>query len=61
MPVEWSVAEYGEKPRIGGGQERMMSLLTPEFVAAHGLPTDADGPPAPVPVALLLLTVIWLA
>jgi len=43
VPVEWSVAEYGEKLRIGGGKERMMSLLTPEFVAAHGLPTDADG------------------
>ena len=36
LPVQWSVAEYQEKVRIGGGKERMASLLTPEFVAAAG-------------------------
>jgi HAD superfamily hydrolase (TIGR01509 family) len=43
LPVTWSEQEYAEKLRIGGGKERMASLLTPEFVRAHGLPTDADG------------------
>ena len=40
LPVRWSVAQYREKLRIGGGKERMASLLTPEFVAAAGLPQD---------------------
>jgi dihydroxyacetone kinase phosphoprotein-dependent L subunit len=40
LPVRWSVAEYREKVRIGGGKERLASLLTPEFVAAAGLPAD---------------------
>jgi dihydroxyacetone kinase phosphoprotein-dependent L subunit len=43
LPVRWSVAEYREKVRIGGGKERMASLLTPEFVAAAGLPADPEG------------------
>lgn len=43
LPVRWSVAEYQEKLRIGGGKERMASLLTPEFVAQAGLPADAEG------------------
>jgi dihydroxyacetone kinase phosphoprotein-dependent L subunit len=43
LPVHWSVADYAEKVRIGGGKERMASLLTPEFVAAAGLPADAAG------------------
>jgi len=37
------VADYQQKVRIGGGKERMASLLTPEFVAAAGLPADAEG------------------
>jgi HAD superfamily hydrolase (TIGR01509 family) len=40
LPVRWSVAEYREKVHIGGGKERLASLLTPEFVAAAGLPAD---------------------
>ena len=43
LPVRWSVAEYQEKLKIGGGKERMASLLTPEFVAEAGLPADAQG------------------
>jgi dihydroxyacetone kinase phosphoprotein-dependent L subunit len=43
LPVRWSVAEYREKVRIGGGKERMASLLTPEFVAAADLPADPEG------------------
>jgi HAD superfamily hydrolase (TIGR01509 family) len=43
LPVRWSEEEYGEKLKIGGGKERMASLLTPDFVAAQGLPTDPEG------------------
>jgi HAD superfamily hydrolase (TIGR01509 family) len=41
--VNWSEEQYGEKLKIGGGKERMASLLTDEFVRANRLPTDADG------------------
>lgn len=41
VPVEWSVAEYGEKVRIGGGKERMRGEFTPELVARWaGYPRD---------------------
>ena len=43
LPVSWSDEEYAEKLKIGGGKERMASLLTDDFVRAHGLPTDPDG------------------
>jgi HAD superfamily hydrolase (TIGR01509 family) len=43
LPVAWSDAEYGVKLQIGGGKERMASLLTDEFVRANGLPTDPEG------------------
>ncbi len=43
LPVRWSEQEYGEKLKIGGGKERMASLLTDDFVRANGLPTDPDG------------------
>ncbi len=43
LPVEWSEEEYGTKLAIGGGKERMASLLTPEFVRANDLPADEDG------------------
>jgi HAD superfamily hydrolase (TIGR01509 family) len=43
VPVQWSVEEYADKLRIGGGKERMASLLTTEFVAANQLPADPDG------------------
>jgi HAD superfamily hydrolase (TIGR01509 family) len=48
LPVEWSVEEYGRRLKIGGGKERMASLLTPEFVAAAGLPTDAEAQAAEI-------------
>lgn len=48
LPVRWTEEEYGQKLRIGGGKERMASLLTPEFVAAVGLPTDPEGQAAAV-------------
>lgn len=40
LPVRWSDEEYAEYVTIGGGKERMASLLTPELVASAGLPTD---------------------
>jgi HAD superfamily hydrolase (TIGR01509 family) len=43
LPVRWSEAEYAEKLKIGGGKERMASLLTDEFVRRHGLPADPEG------------------
>ena len=43
LPVQWSVEEYAEKLRIGGGKERMASLLTADFVREHDLPSDPDG------------------
>jgi HAD superfamily hydrolase (TIGR01509 family) len=43
VAVRWSPEEYGEKLRIGGGKERMASLLTDEFVAAESLPADPEG------------------
>ncbi|MEW2400928.1 HAD-IA family hydrolase [Streptomyces sp. NPDC046862] len=42
LPVRWSDAEYAEKVKVGGGKERMRALLTPDFVAAAGLPTDQE-------------------
>jgi HAD superfamily hydrolase (TIGR01509 family) len=48
LPVEWSVEEYGRRLKIGGGKERMASLLTPEFVAAAGLPTDPEAQAAEI-------------
>jgi HAD superfamily hydrolase (TIGR01509 family) len=43
LPVQWSEQEYGVKLAIGGGKERMASLLTDEFVRANGLPSDPQG------------------
>lgn len=43
VPVRWSDDDYREKVLIGGGKERMASILTPGFVAANGLPADEDG------------------
>jgi len=40
LPVQWSEEEYGVKLRIGGGKERMASLLTQDFIARAGLPRD---------------------
>jgi len=43
LPVQWSEQDYAEKVLIGGGKERMRSLLTPSFVASAGLPADEAG------------------
>jgi HAD superfamily hydrolase (TIGR01509 family) len=48
LPVEWSVEEYGRRLRIGGGKERIASVITPEFVAAAGLPADPEGQAAEI-------------
>jgi HAD superfamily hydrolase (TIGR01509 family) len=42
LPVRWSEAEYAEKLLVGGGKERMATILTPDFLAAAGLPSDRD-------------------
>lgn len=41
VPVQWSVEEYAEKVKIGGGKERMRSILTPSLTASLGLEDDA--------------------
>ncbi|MHA7281990.1 HAD-IA family hydrolase [Arthrobacter sp. TMS2-4] len=41
VPVQWSVEEYAEKVKIGGGKERMRSILTPSLRDELGL-TDDD-------------------
>jgi beta-phosphoglucomutase-like phosphatase (HAD superfamily) len=43
LPVRWTEEEYAEKLKIGGGKERMASLLTDDFTARHGLPSDPEG------------------
>lgn len=43
LPVHWSEQEYGELLAIGGGKERLATLLVPGFVATAGLPEDPDG------------------
>ncbi|MGA2930079.1 MAG: HAD-IA family hydrolase [Solirubrobacteraceae bacterium] len=40
LPVQWSEQEYGERLKIGGGKERMASLLTEAFVTTNGLPSE---------------------
>ncbi|MFI5975535.1 HAD-IA family hydrolase [Streptomyces sp. NPDC051452] len=42
LPVRWSDEEYAQKIKVGGGKERMRTLLTPDFIAAAGLPSDPD-------------------
>lgn len=41
VPVQWSVEEYAEKVKIGGGKERMRSILTPEVADSLGLKDEA--------------------
>jgi len=40
VPVHWSDSDYAEKVKIGGGKERMGSILTPAVAALLGLPDE---------------------
>jgi dihydroxyacetone kinase phosphoprotein-dependent L subunit len=51
LPVRWSLDDYRVKVLIGGGKERLASLLTPEFVATAGLPAN--------PAAQLAAVAAW--
>jgi HAD superfamily hydrolase (TIGR01509 family) len=42
VPVQWSDADYAEKVKIGGGKERMRSILTPQLATELGLPLETD-------------------
>lgn len=42
LPVQWSEDDYAIKLKIGGGKERMASLLTEEFAARAGLPPEPE-------------------
>jgi HAD superfamily hydrolase (TIGR01509 family) len=48
LPWRWTEEEYGRKLAIGGGKERMASMLTPETVRAAGLPEDPEAVAAEV-------------
>jgi HAD superfamily hydrolase (TIGR01509 family) len=40
LPLCWTEAEYAVKRNIGGGKERLASVLTPNFIHQAALPTD---------------------
>lgn len=40
LPVQWSEEDYALKLKIGGGKERMASLLTEDFISRAGLPRE---------------------
>jgi HAD superfamily hydrolase (TIGR01509 family) len=42
LPIRWSPEEYGELLRIGGGKERMASVLSDDLIEAAGLPRDPE-------------------
>jgi HAD superfamily hydrolase (TIGR01509 family) len=42
VPVTWSPKEYREKLRIGGGKERLASILTPELCRTLGIAADTS-------------------
>jgi HAD superfamily hydrolase (TIGR01509 family) len=42
LPVRWSDEEYAELVKVGGGKERMKTLLTPAFLQETGLPSDPE-------------------
>ena len=42
LPFRWSEEEYGRKLAIGGGKERMTSMLTPDVIREAGLPEDPE-------------------
>jgi len=42
LPFVWDVPEYGRLLAIGGGKERMATLLTPENIFEYGLPADPE-------------------
>lgn len=43
LPVRWTQEDYSQKLKIGGGKERLSSLLTTDFIAEAGLPRNAEG------------------
>jgi HAD superfamily hydrolase (TIGR01509 family) len=42
LPITWSLEDYAEKLKIGGGKERLKSLLTPDFIAKAKLPNSPE-------------------
>ncbi len=42
LPVQWDVPTYAQKVKIGGGKERMSTLLTTDFLERTGLPADPE-------------------
>jgi HAD superfamily hydrolase (TIGR01509 family) len=48
IPIEWTAEAYAAALKVGGGKERMAAALTPEVIAATGLPTDPEGQAAEI-------------
>lgn len=42
IPAHWSTADYRRMLKIGGGKERLLSLLTPKFVVEAALPAERE-------------------
>jgi HAD superfamily hydrolase (TIGR01509 family) len=42
LPIRWSPEEYGRLLSIGGGKERMASVLTDQVLEAAGLPSESE-------------------
>ena len=42
LPVQWTVEEYAILLEIGGGKERLKSLLTPDFISKANLPNSPE-------------------
>jgi HAD superfamily hydrolase (TIGR01509 family) len=42
LPVRWSVEDYAIKLKIGGGKERLKSILTPEFISKANISNDPE-------------------
>ncbi|WP_349428517.1 HAD-IA family hydrolase [Microbacterium sp. LWS13-1.2] len=42
LPVEWSDDDYARLVSVGGGKERLKTLLTPRFVSDNALPTGTE-------------------
>ncbi|MDR2896053.1 MAG: HAD-IA family hydrolase [Propionibacteriaceae bacterium] len=38
LPISWTPEQYAHLVTIGGGKERLLSVLTDDFCEAHGLP-----------------------
>lgn len=43
LPIVWSTDDYAKLLQIGGGKERIASVLDDDFLTSHGMATDPEG------------------